>query len=411
MSGDPEATGNQGSKAGPDINRPELASLWTAARARMERSGLGFGSSPIVLRDVGPVELEAICGLLGKRRPTGSTIRVKLVEVDAALARTGTSLKQVLEATSGPLIDRAATRRDSEQAQSDLWDTAFSHSAASDDDTRAWLDDVRRTGRLTRLELTDPSATLQQTLDVLAALLDSGIVPGTPLPVAAALLTGDAHALDPDRPLGQLVASALRSRSSVVDAALRDLWRTVGIEADPANSSALVLGLSGTSAIVEAAQAEGQPLRITNRMLDGPGVFLPVDVVHVCENPSVLVAAADALGRRSAPLVCTDGMPATVTQRLLRELTALGARLLVHADFDTGGIGIASMMIARFGATPWRFNSSHYLSALEGPTTELQSRVGATSWDPPMSALINRSGRAVHEEAVLAPLLADLAIS
>jgi hypothetical protein len=56
--------------ARPDLtglDRPELAPLWVAVRQRLERSGLELGRSPLVLRDLGTVERDAVAGLLGDR--------------------------------------------------------------------------------------------------------------------------------------------------------------------------------------------------------------------------------------------------------------------------------------------------------------------------------------------------------
>jgi hypothetical protein len=78
--------------------------------------------------------------------------------------------------------------------------------------------------------------------------------------------------------------------------------------------------------------------------------------VFVCENPSVLIAAADTLGDRSRPLVCTDGRPSAAATRLLTGLAAAGATPHVRADDDAAGQEIVSgLQSAIPGVRLWRF--------------------------------------------------------
>ncbi len=131
-------------------------------------------------------------------------------------------------------------------------------------------------------------------------------------------------------------------------------------------------------------------------------------VVHVCENPSIVAVAADELGPSCAPLVCTDGMPKTVSRSLIALLSTRGATIRAHADFDAGGVAIIGHLVAAHGVLPWRFGRDDYLDALAGATLALSSTVGATPWDSALSATMNDSGRAVHEESLADVLLADL---
>lgn len=57
---------------------------------------------------------------------------------------------------------------------------------------------------------------------------------------------------------------------------------------------------------------DGEPQRLTLRELAN-GALLPLadEPLFVCENPSVVAAAADRLGSRCRPLVCTEGIPST----------------------------------------------------------------------------------------------------
>ena len=184
------------------------------------------------------------------------------------------------------------------------------------------------------------------------------------------------------------------------------------MEIDAVNSSVLVLDLPGPDgSLLGAASAAGEPLRLTSRMVRSLDVgALTGEVVWICENPSVIALAADRLGADCAPMVCTDGMPKSVTSALLGRLAQAGADLRVHADFDVGGVAIASFVIAEFGAVPWRFGVAGYLEAIgRRPTLALPSPVGVTPWDPRLADAMNEHRLAVHEEALVDSLLADVA--
>ncbi|MEI2697470.1 MAG: DUF2399 domain-containing protein [Microthrixaceae bacterium] len=129
-----------------------------------------------------------------------------------------------------------------------------------------------------------------------------------------------------------------------------------------------------------------------------------------CENPAIVMLAADRLGSACSPLICLEGQPSGATSQLLASVRRAGATLRVHTDFDLGGIAIASHIIQRFEASPWRMRRDDYLLALEGPTTHLAQKIAATGWDPALPDEMNAYRRAVHEESVADTLLADLAI-
>lgn len=192
---------------------------------------------------------------------------------------------------------------------------------------------------------------------------------------------------------------------------MRTAWQTFGIQLDQVNTSALTYMLPDRpGSILAAARSNCQPLRITHRMLDSDlGLDVNVgDQVWVCENPTIVVLAADRLGPSCKPMICTDGMPASVTSRLLVHLRSQGCELLVHADLDAGGIAIVNHLVNRFDASPWRMTALDYTEALTGPTTDLVGAAGSTPWDPDLAVAMKRQGRAVHEEAIAPTLLADL---
>ena len=395
------------------FEQPELAVLWSEVRANLERRSLRVDGGRVTLRELSDAEMAAVCSLLGRRRPNGSTVVVDVAQLDSSLreGRHGLGVVEVLERIGGPMRDRpherASTARDRDALQRLLLD----HRAASDERVERWIASLRSRGRLTRLGVTAPDESVAQALDVVSALLEreGGAAIPTPLPVLAAQLTGDAHGLDDDRIVGHLVADAVQALSGVLS--LRRAWSMFAVDVDAVNSSVLVLGLPGASgSIVESARRHGEPLRMTSRMLRSPDILGDVSalVVFVCENPSIVAAAADEVGPSSAALVCTDGMPKSVTGTLLTRLVSGGAELRVHADFDVGGVAIVGHVTGSYGAAPWRFSTHDYVAALERPSRELTGHVGSTSWDDQLSTTMNATARAVHEEAVVDQLLDDL---
>jgi hypothetical protein len=75
----------------------------------------------------------------------------------------------------------------------------------------------------------------------------------------------------------------------------------------------------------------------------------------VCENPAVVAAAADRLGDRCRPLVCTNGQPFGAARRLLTSLAA-GAELRVRAGDDPAGQQIVAHLCKLLPtATLWRY--------------------------------------------------------
>ncbi len=405
---------NPSEPSGHPLDRPELARLWDTTRRRLERNGCVISSSPIALEDLDAAELDAICALLGQRRPAEPKLRVRLDQLDSALSDAGYDggLLGTLVAISGPIADRPAARAADLEARTALWSVAATHPANDIDGVSDWVDSLRRRGRITRVAADDPIRLLVDALDTIQRVATSRTVGDRrphPLTVVAASEFGDAHALDSERPLGALVADGVTTLAGTDD--LRAAWQTFGIQLDQVNSSALTHMLPGRpGSLLAAASANGQPLRITHRMLDSD-LGLDVDAigrVQVCENPTIVVLAADQLGPSCRPMVCTDGMPKSVTSRLLAHLRTHGCELLVHADLDAGGVAIVNHLISSVAATPWRMTALDYTEALAGPTTELATAVGPTPWDPDLVVAMQQHGRGVHEEAIASTLLADL---
>ena len=136
----------------------------------------------------------------------------------------------------------------------------------------------------------------------------------------------------------------------------------VGIVADELSTTALamnlpVVGSEPLARLLAIARECGEPVVLTLRQLTRQTVAFASAPVFVCENPAVVLAAANARGAECPPLVCVNGQPTAAVLRLLTTLTDAGCALRYHGDFDWGGLRIANLLWSRFpynhgGTTP-----------------------------------------------------------
>jgi len=345
------------------LSRAALRRLLFAARERFERNGGPYGR--LQLSALTPEEAHAFNGLLTPGRPfvPGGAARVKLPRLDACLreSRFEVSLEQALIAVDGPLGNRRAEREAAAAARKAAWSRVLAHPQAGRPELASWLEHARK-----RFGCTSPERTalVLQALDVLAALPADG----QPLAaLAASRAGGDAHALDRDRPLGRMAAAALfalegatpREPSSPDE--WRGLWARVGVSCDELSCTALTLGLRPhrlargyLAGRLRAAARAGRPIVLTLAELRAEPPRLSGEFLFVCENPSIVAAAANALGAGCPPLLCTSGWPNTAVAATLDAAEAAAMDILVHADGDEAGAAIAARVLRRTRARPWR---------------------------------------------------------
>jgi uncharacterized protein (TIGR02679 family) len=385
------------------LGGPELAWLVRRAWRRLARGETG-GS--VTLAQATAAQRDAVERLLGRRAAPGQSISVRLDDLEVLLRQAGIcdDLVEAMEALAGPLVDARARRQETEAAWAGL----------ASDGSRPWLEELRATGllrRLARNDLAMAGELLRQALEVERRLPARGL----PLAELAAAVTGDSHALDPGTPLGTIAVRIAAGQAGTWDSAeaRRDAWASAGVLCDELSAPVLTLGLRGdgpgvTDRALRLHAETGEPYRLTTRqLLREPPTLASAATVYVCENPTVVAAAANRLGAAGAPLVCLEGQPRTAARVLLGLLAAAGARLAYHGDFDWAGIQIANLVVKRHGAVPWRFCSADYRAARGG--RPLQGNPVAAVWDPELQPAMVAGGRAVHEEEVLEVLLEDLA--
>lgn len=389
-----------------------LVDRWAAA---LGRDGRVPGA--VSLADPSPAQREAVAGLLGRRTARGARLVVRTDAVSEVLRGAGAAddVAAAVELLRGPVEDRSA----SAAATTRRWDEVLApldELAARRPALAVGVAEVRGAQGVRRVARGDPSEGRRLVAAVVAVLaaLPAG---GVPRAVLAARVLGDAHALDDDRPVAGLVLRALAAgvAAPADTAGRRRGWADAGVLDGELGGPVLALGLPGDPATVAGrllgvAADAGEPVHLTARQLlrAPPELHVRGAGVFVCENPSVVAAAADALGPRCEPLVCVGGFPSVAATALLGGCAAAGARLAYHGDFDWNGLRIAGGVLRRFGATPWRLSTADYLATADrgGPLT---GRPTTAAWDADLAPALTRRARRVEEELVLDDLLADLA--
>jgi uncharacterized protein (TIGR02679 family) len=407
----------------PALTGPALQFLWEAVHDRYSRQAEDTPVRTVTVTDLTAGQRDALAGLLGSRRLPGPTVTVRLADLDRRLldSDAAASARQVAETVCGPIVNRPAERRAAERDQERMWAELEQAAGAQ---LTGWLRQLRASGtvaRAARVTGLPVDRLLAQALTAARRLPADGVQ----LARLAEQATGDPHALDRGRPLRTLVLQAALhlagepGRVPVAAAAQRAVLATVGIDTDTVSPDVLVLGLGavGTSHVdrmLNEATAAGEPFRLSLRMLRRalPTLDQAARPLSVCENPSVLEAAADRLGGACAPLLCTDGIPTTAALLLLQAARGQGIDIRVSADFDPGGLRIVNLLADRVGAVPWRYTADAYrraVAAREGlPAVRLGGRIPEASFDPDLAAELRRSRVAVFEEQQTDLLLEDL---
>jgi uncharacterized protein (TIGR02679 family) len=400
----------------------DLAQLRRRLRRHFEREDLDAPQRTLRLGSLSEREYAALASLLGRPVRQASSIAVDVAAVDAALGRAGIapSLKAALELLDGPIVHVPTARAEA------LARWALVAADARHPDLARLLHTAKGLGLLKRLARQDPGAArrLRERADLVLWRLPAS---GVPRAQIAAETLGDAHALDSGKPTATLVLSVLRQAEQpspdLPEADLPDLlpdlqeeerdrsvWARTGILVNELARPALFLNLpSRAGACLAAEPGEPAYASLSALLRSPPALAVDGRPVYVCENPNIVAIAADRLGPRCAPLICTDGMPAAAQRTLLMQLAKAGARLLYHGDFDWPGLRIANLVIRSFRAEPWRFGAGDYAEHADRATGQsLTGAPAAASWDASLAPAMQGRGLAIPEEAVSATLLEDL---
>ncbi len=392
---------------------PEYARLLAGARKAIERRQASFS-----LRDVDADEWVKLNGLLDLR-DRAEQVRISLRRLDDAVRRScELSLAELLETIGPKLRDRKAEKETEAEARAELLHLAeASPLYASAGWYRDWL---RTRGLLTGLITEDGTRLFAQTIAILERLdARPEDAPPETLATLAVTMTGDTKALNHGMPHSSLVLGALAVQAGVKKPKAaeerRALWELVNVLTDDLASRVLVLNLPATGGglgeWLTGAARYGTPFHVTLHQLTTLPITVRCPVAYVCENPTVLRRAAQELGPGSPPLICTEGLPSIAFHRLAEAVTAGGGTLRYHGDFDWPGIAIATAVIRRHAAEPWRMSAADYREGLCGSDhyLPLEGRARSAPWAADLSTVMTEAGVILYEESVAGHLLDDLA--
>ncbi|SFG15173.1 TIGR02679 family protein [Desulfotomaculum arcticum] len=388
----------------------------------------------IKLIGLSPEECDVLSGFLGRDCRDRNEITVKLLEVDNILrqSRFDITLPDFLSLYFG---NRILSNKEAVLLESRKWSVFFTglQEQTRTPVTRAWLTELsagRGTGYRTVLaiyrhnerEAAELLKTCVNAMDLLAQHPDRR----QRLPVFAARLTGDPHALDGDRPLGRLLFFGLHhlyrlSETEYGAERRKILFSRAGLEEDDVSSNVIVAGLrvrpgDPREPVFTAATAAASPLLLPLRFVEQPTAWLPA-AVYTLENPAVFSAILDFAEEESIEmpsLVCTSGQPSVAALKLLDQLVQAGCTIRYGGDFDPKGLEIGQRLAERYGASfqPWFFNHTTYLNAPRGvrlAQEQIKKLTGQqASWDNKLIETMLQTGKAVYQEVLVEQMIQEL---
>ena len=391
-----------------------LRPLRRRLRRHFERSDPARMGTQLRLGNLAPCEYEVLSSLMGRPLRISTSIQVDIPTVDAALAAAGLapSLRAALEDLDGAIVHGPTARAEATAR----WSAVALE--CGHDDLATLLASAHGAGLLKRLARgnTDAAARLRDSADRVLARLPEGGIPRAQL---AAETLGDAHGLDNGAAVASLVLAVLRQAvphdgqglEQPADERVRAVWAKSGVLVNELARPALVLNLP-IAGRGYALAGEAMYLSLRTLVRRPPEFALAGAPVFVCENPNIVAIAADQLGARCKPLVCTEGMPAAAQRTLLSQLAATGAEFVFHGDFDWPGVRIANHVMNAFHALPWRMGTADYVQAAttQKASYPLTGTPTSASWDASLEPAMRAYAIAIAEESVAKSLLTDLRI-
>jgi uncharacterized protein (TIGR02679 family) len=394
---------------------------------------LGRVGGAVKLNGLSPEERDVLSGFLGRDCRDHAEVSVKLREVNDILqqSRFDITLPEFLSLYFGAEI---LPNKETALLESRKWSAFFAglQEQTLTPVTRDWLAELaagRGTGyrtvlamyRQNELEAAELLKTCVEAMDRLVQY------PGRRqrLPVFAARLTGDPHALDGDRPLGRLLFFGLHhmyrlSETEYGAERRKVLFSRAGLEEDDVSSNVIVAGLrvrpgDPREPVFTTSTATASPLLLPLRFVERSTGWLPA-TVYTLENPAVFSAILDfAEGRAEIPaLVCTSGQPSVAALKLLDQLVEAGCTICYGGDFDPRGLEIGQRLAERYGASfkPWFFDNTAYMQAPKGvklASEQVKKLAGQrVSWDSKLIESMLQVGKAVYQEVLVERMIKDL---
>lgn len=412
------------------LAQPGLKRLWPKVKTKYQ--SLDRIGGKVKLRQLSSLEQEALGGLLAKNLLGQEECTVELAALDQALKRSrfGAGLVEALECLYGPTL---LTKKEQAQLAEKEWLAFFAalEQTPQEPQTKSWLTALKnKQGRGYRAFITLYHQDQNQARNILHTSLHAlDRLPcwqrkRTRLPVFAAELTGDPHALDSNTALGRLFFQGLlfvRGINKDVTSAekQREILSEAGLEGDDISSAVIVAGLrtlpsDPRAGIFSASLSSCTPLVLPLRFFDQPTSWTSMPTIYVMENPTVFSAILDANDNSPPPpLVCTSGQPSVAALRLLDELAAAGGTLYYSGDFDPEGLQIGLRLHERYSSSfyPWFFDRQAYTTAPAGTPLTLDQRQTLsnliTPWDKMLPAAILKRGTVVYQESLVEEMIAS----
>lgn len=391
----------------PWRDSPELAAVLARARTLLERNGLEITGEVTLRQDESLPELYRLRQAMGGSRATRATSRVTfpLSVIDRYLSGPGyggVGLRGWLDEVA-PLVDKPALA---------------AGECAAEAESRSQVERALagHPGRLAALVAQRGFAGTLLGGSALAAAQVLALLPvRVSLPELAEQATGDTKALTRtpirDRVL-RVLATELGVEPPRTAPERAGLWAQFGVDAGAVNSRLTMYGArviedDTLDALLCRSNEDGVPFVMTLQQIDVWRVRLAPSDVYVCENPSVVAAAARTLGPKCPALVCTEGLPAIAVYRLLES-----ANGTIHwrGDFDWTGLRTTTRAIADLGAQPWLMDAATYRSGLDrvGERFKPDDRPAPAPWDPDLMEAMLDADCAVMEERLIPVLLDSL---
>jgi len=437
--------------------RRMLAAVWR------KYASLGRIGGKAVVPDLSPDECEAIGEFFGWNLRPGDTAEIPLTLFEAELRDSAFAiglleLHQVLEGT--PLLSRSERLLLRDAAWQQFFRTARESAGTAMSRVAAeWLSRLEQgcgagLPALRELYKADPEEALSslrvvvRVLDFLFAGAERGAGRPIRLPVLAARISGDAHALDAGHPAGRMLLAVLRERADMEDGVastgggdaaselgagdsreeedgsgtlkLRELYRRFGILDDDLSSI--------VHWYVPVPDEPAMPRVWTLRQVEAAERIPRCSSLYVVENPAVFSTIVDAAGPvvmdgDPPALICTSGPASAAAIRWMQralEYSGDGCKLYYSGDFDIKGLSMARTLAGLFPErfAPWRFDSESYLTAIRslpgpafdgGELSRLANMV--VEWDRSLCAVMREVGRKVHQEALVEVLVRDFGMA
>jgi uncharacterized protein (TIGR02679 family) len=390
------------------LTAPDLAPVWQLVRDRLDTRGPQWRGRirPPSLSSRGTHLLESLLG--------GTARFIDLTALESALLElhVADDLADSLRRLGFPLSADALQRRNRRQHTRDVRDRAGEATATWPEQWSGdWFRATWKAGTFRSMNETQAVALVNN----VRRLLDVNIVDQWSRTQLAAMVLGDAHALDRGSRLEAAAARALCFALGLdFDATERlAIWDAIGAPVDvvsmPVMTWALPLRESPTAQMASAAIEAGVPLYLNTAALRRhPIVVDPNTDVLLVENPRVIEAAMER-GSTQA-MICGNGNPTLAVRLLIDRLQQSGATVRCHGDFDAAGLAIVGRLVAS-KCIPWKMGADDYEAAInsaqaDGVVLPTETRTTPhTPWDPLLATVFETHRSIVHEERLIDTLL------